>query len=343
MNTKPATDPAKDMHNNSAQSNPMLGAFFMCCFTAIAPIMDTIAKFLSNDVSAGELVFLRFTMQAGFLGFFMIAMSGFGFKFWHKPSKREIALQFLRGGFVAIAVTLIYYAVKFMPVADAIAIFFVEPLLVTLLGALLFKERIGWRRILACAIGFFGALLIIRPSFASVGWPALLPLGTALSYALYFLLTNKMSPDGHPVAIQCYTGLAAALIALPALLIGNQMGLDMFAITDPRPYWKLILLLGIIATVSHLFIPFALRYADASQIAPLQYLEIISATVLGVIVFHDIPDKISMVGIAIIMASGVFVMKREQKLQDDLEFERSPAQALVPAQSDLTIETDRPA
>ena len=180
----------------------------------------------------------------------------------------------------------------------------------------LLGEPIGPRRYVACAIGFAGALLIIQPSFEEVGLVALLPLVTALCFAFYMILTRRMATRMHPITLQVYTGFAALALAVPLLWAFDGSGV---APLDPvwpeaREFW-LLLALGVFATLAHVCISFALAFAPASLLAPIQYLEIVSATILGFYVFGDLPDALAFAGIALIVASGLFVFVRERKLE----------------------------
>ena len=177
-------------------------------------------------------------------------------------------------------------------------------------------EQIGPRRYIACVIGFTGALFIIQPSFKEVGFAAFLPLVTALTFAFYMILTRQMATRMHPITLQGYTGIAALTIALPLLFAFDGSG---FGPLDP--IWPdqrqviLLVILGLIATLSHVFISFALSLAPASLIAPIQYLEIVSATILGYYIFNDLPDAMTFLGIFLIVGSGLFVFFRERHLE----------------------------
>ena len=203
-----------------------------------------------------------------------------------------------------------------MPIADAIAIFFVEPLILTLISAVFLGEKIGWRRLAAVAVGFIGALIVIRPSFINVGWPALLPLATAFCFAIYLALTRSLANDVGPLAIQALTGYAGCLTLSIAIGLGMLFGIDAALPIWPTPrQWSLLIVLGVIATGAHLLIVMAFRLTSASILAPFQYLEIISATLLGLLIFGDFPQPITWLGVAIIVGSGLFVYWRERRLQ----------------------------
>ena len=226
-----------------------------------------------------------------------------------------MGLHLVRSALLMIATACFFTAVRYMPIADAIAIFFVEPFILTLLGAWLLGEQVGMRRYVACTIGFGGAMLIIQPSFQELGAVSLLPLITALLFAFYMILTRRMATRMHPVTLQAYTALAALIIALPVLWSFNGSG-----IAPLDPSWpearelKLLAALGVIATISHICISFALSMAPASVLAPLQYLEIVGATFFGFYIFGDLPDALTFVGITLIVGSGLYVFVRERSL-----------------------------
>ena len=288
-----------------------LGILLMVGFSLIAPVMDSFAKLIGGALPVAEVAAIRFFAQAILLTPLAAAMG------WlHRPSGAEMAMHLVRAALLLIATTCFFYALHYMAVADAIAIFFVEPFILTLLGGLLLGEAIGPRRYIACTVGFAGALLIIRPSFQDVGAIALLPLVTALLFAFYMILTRRMATRMHPITLQAYTGLAALVLAVPVLAALNGSG---HALLDPewpaaREAWLLVGL-GLCATASHICISFALKFAPASTLAPVQYFEIVTATALGFYIFGDLPDATAFCGIALIVASGLFVFLRERHLE----------------------------
>ena len=228
-------------------------------------------------------------------------------------SGRDALLFLLRGALILISTACIVGAVKFMPIADAIAIVFVEPLILTLVGGFLLGEEIGWRRITASVLGFVGCLMVIQPSFQAFGWVAFLPLGTAVAFGAYILLSRTMAQRLHPVTLQTYTGLAALSLALPCLLLGE---LTSFALLDPvlpsGIFWIWLFGGGIAATISHVFLSYALRITPTTVIAPMQYLEIVTAAFFSYLVFGDFLNGIALIGAAIIVCAGLFVFWREQ-------------------------------
>ena len=287
---------------------PLLGIFLMIAFAIIAPAMDALAKLAGQAIPVGETLAFRFSVQT-----LLLIPLGLILGVLARPSARQAMWHVVRAALILIATGFFFTALRFMAIADAIAIFFVEPFIVTLMGAAFLGEGIGWRRILACAIGFVGALIVIRPSFAALGPVALFPLGTAVTFALYMILNRRTAKHLHPVAIQAWTALAAFCLVLPILIYFQGSGVAPFDPVMPEgKYWYYLIGVGVTASVTHLLLTGALRLAPAGTIAPLQYLEIIAATAFGYLIFSDFPDAQTFVGIAIIVSSGLYVIWRER-------------------------------
>ena len=215
---------------------------------------------------------------------------------------------------MAMVTVLFVLALESMHVADAMAIFFVEPMFLTLLSGLILREKVGWRRYAACAVGFIGALFVIQPSFEALGWVAFLPLGVAFLFAFYLILTRQLSQDEEPMLMQAYTGVSGAVFLGAVLLIFDPLDVRVFQITPPPSsmLWLMLAVFGLIATVNHLILVQAFKRAPASILAPIQYLEIVTGVILGWMIWDYVPNALKWVGIAIIVASGLFIIWRER-------------------------------
>ena len=286
----------------------LLGISCMIAFSAIAPIMDAFAKATPDYIPVMEILAFRFGIQ----GLCLVPLA-LALRMAHRPGPRELGLHLMRAVLIVVATGLFFTAIRYMPIANAIAIFFVEPFILTLLGGLLLGEDVGWRRIVACMVGFGGAIFVIQPSFQDLGLVALFPLGTALCFALYMVMTRNMARATHPITLQAYTALAAMVIIGPLLLAFDGTGNALLDPAMPQGFavWTL-LAVGLLSTVSHLFISFSVRLAPAATVAPLQYLEIVAATAVGYWWFGDFPDTLTWVGIVIIVGSGLYVFARER-------------------------------
>jgi len=202
---------------------------------------------------------------------------------------------------------------------DAIAIAFVMPFIMLLLGYFVLNETIGTHRIVACAVGFAGTLLVIQPSFAVVGWPALLPLGVAVDFALFMLVTRQIARQTDPIALQAVSGGIALIMLIPFILCGAfapdhspfNAALQIVMPTEISTFIYL-LLIGFLGTVGHLLMTWSLRYAPSATLAPMQYLEIPFATLIGWLIFRDVPNGLAAVGIVITVFAGLYIILREQ-------------------------------
>ncbi|WP_425098881.1 DMT family transporter [Tropicibacter sp. S64] len=299
------------MTQSQAPAQTTLGILFMLAFCILAPMMDSFAKATPHEVPVSQILAARFTIQVVLLyPVALIAGLAMG------VTLRDSGLHLARAAALLASTACFFTAIRAMPIADAIAIFFVEPFILTLLGALFLGEPVGWRRVAASAVGFSGALLVIRPSFSDLGAVAFLPLGTAFLFAIYMLLTRAMSQRLNPIVLQAHTALAASIMIVPPLWIMDGSGV---ALMDPvwpegKAVWTLAGL-GIVATLSHLMLTKALRLAPAGLVAPLQYLEIVGAAVIGYFAFGDFPTPLTFVGIGIIVASGLYIIHRERALE----------------------------
>ena len=272
------------------------------------PGIDAIAKWLAGSVSSGQVTWSRFFFQIILMVPLLLRTRGA----WFTPA---LWLHAARGAMIAFATLFFFTGLAYLPMADAIAIFFIEPLLVTLLSALFFGEAIHWRRISAISIGFIGALIIIRPTFADVGFAALLPVAAAVCFSFYIVLTRKLVTNEDPIRLQFFAGIFGCLVMTLALGYGSVSGIEVLQVSAPSPgEWLLLITLGVVATACHLLVTYAYRLASIGILAPFQYVEIIGATVLGLLVFGDFPDAITWLGIAIIVGSGMYVFHRESQL-----------------------------
>ena len=277
------------------------------------PGIDAIAKWLSGAVSSGQVTWSRFFFQIVFMSPLLLRTRGP----WLTPS---LLLHAARGSMIAGATLCFFTGLAYLPLADAIAIFFIEPLMVTLLSALFFGEAIHWRRISAIAFGFAGALIVIRPTFADVGYAALFPVGAASCFSIYILLTRKLVTNEDPVRLQFFAGIFGCLVMSLALAWGSGKDVGILDVVWPSfDQWALLAALGLIAAICHLLVVYAYRLATIGLLAPFQYIEIIGATVLGLLVFGDFPDATTWIGISIIVASGLYVFHRESKLAANTE------------------------
>lgn len=289
---------------------PLLGITLMLGFCLLAPMGDALGKILSGTVPLNMILLARFGVQAVILLPLAVVLGK------SLTMSRRIAwLMTIRTVLHIIGIGTMIVSLRYLPLADAVAIAFVMPFIMLLLGKYVLGEEVGARRLIACIIGFCGTLLVIQPSFAAVGAPALLPLIVALVFALFMLTTRQIARDIDPISLQAVSGVLACAILSVAYLVPTVNDLPDLQILRPtNPELLLLALAGLIGTVAHLFMTWSLRFAPSATLAPMQYLEIPVATVIGYLVFSDWPNPMAMTGIAITIASGLYVIAREQRI-----------------------------
>ena len=280
----------------------------MLGFCLTAPLLDVAAKLAASSVPVGQITAARFVVQcvlmAPFIWFMGLTL---------KVARGQWLALVLRALLLLSATFCFIAAIRVMPLADALAIVFVAPFIVLLLGKFYLQEDVGPRRVGAALVGFVGVLFVIQPSFAAFGAVAFIPLGTAVAFALYILMTRGLSRQMHPVTLQFHTGLVASLFCLPVLLLAEGTGSDLFDSVWPMGVaWLWLFGVGFFATLSHMMMTYALSLAPSATLAPLQYFELPVATLLGYLVFSDFPNRLSLIGIAIIIGAGLYMVHRER-------------------------------
>ena len=287
-----------------------LGVAMMLAFCAIAPLIDVSSKIAVQVVTVTQVTFFRMVFQALLMVPVVLLL--------RQPlavSPAMARLLALRAAMLIGSTYAFVAAVEVMPIADALAIVFVEPFLLLLLGWLVFGDHVGPRRLAASVTGFIGVLLVIQPNFAAFGVVALYPLICAAFFAAYVLLTRRITREVQPESMQFHTAWMGTVLMLPVLALGHGAGIASLTLSNPGAgIWLALFGVGLAASVSHMAITYALRFAPSATIAPLHYLEIVTAVFFGWMFFGDWPNPLSWAGIAIIVASGLYIILRERRL-----------------------------
>lgn len=276
-----------------------IGILLMIAAMLIMPVMDAGAKLLTPRLPIWEIVWARFFAHSLWAAPLFLAR--------HRPSDLfagQVGLQLFRSSLIVPATALYFAAIAVMPLADALAVFFVYPCIATMLAPIVLGDRVGVWRWTATIVGFIGALVVIQPGAEVISEGALLVLAGAVFIAVYGLLTRKLAGQAPPMVTLMMTGLLGLAVTTP------------FAFANWVPptaaEWGLFLVIGLSSSVGHWLMIEAYERAPVSVIAPLGYIEIVTATLLGFLLFADFPSSTTWLGIAIIVASGLIIGWRER-------------------------------
>jgi S-adenosylmethionine uptake transporter len=305
MSVQPTGAPAQA----SAASPPASPSWRLAML--IIPSMDILSKLLSKEINGIQVAQWRFGFQALYILPLLL---------WLKGVCRPRAEAHRDSTCCAqcswpVRSPASSRRLTWMSVPDAIAVFFVEPLILTILSGLILKEQVGWRRRIAVGVGFIGALDRHSAQLRVFGPVSLLPVCTAFLFANYLLLTKTLAAHEDPLTMQFFSGVAGFAVLSAISWAGGHGGHRRSSMVWPTPQqWMLLAGVGLIATICHLMIVHAFKRAPASVLAPFNYLEIVSATLLSYLVFQDVPDAWKWLGISIIVGSGLYVWWRERQL-----------------------------
>jgi drug/metabolite transporter (DMT)-like permease len=246
----------------------------------VMPANDAVVKHLAASLPVGQLAWARF-----FVNFLLLAPLAL----WQHGRKAlrggRPGLQLARGGLITASNLLFIAGLAYVPLAQAISLVFVAPLAVAILSPWALGERVGRLGWVAAATGFLGALIIIRPGFGSASLASLLPLTAGLSFAAYLLITRKLAGTAPALVTQTMTAAVGAVITSLLLPL-------VWVAPDPVEL-GLMLAIGGLSCAGHLLITMAHEHAPAATLAPLTYLGIVSATVLGYLIFDEWPDLLT--------------------------------------------------
>jgi drug/metabolite transporter (DMT)-like permease len=280
--------------------NSLLGVLLMLAAMSILPFIDVIAKYLGNEgLPVPVIVWGRLVFGVIFVAPFLFAR--------HGPSgivPDQPFMHMARGALMCFATFAFFLALRYLPIADTLAIFFVQPLLITAFSPLLLGEHVGVRRWAAVAVGFVGTLIIIRPGFQEFNLGVPLALAAGVAFALNMILTRMAAGKSPPLMMIFHTNGFALIIASAALAWFWQM---------PTPaQWGFLALLAAVAAFGHYLIVIAYGHGEASLLAPLGYTEMVTAVIAGWYFFGDFPDKWTFLGSAILIASAIYIAQRER-------------------------------
>ncbi|MGH6622259.1 MAG: DMT family transporter [Alphaproteobacteria bacterium] len=285
----------------SAQPTPIRGILLLMSGSAVLVLSDAITKLLTARYPVGQIICIRavFTL----IPILLLAWHAGGL---HTLRIRNVPMQIVRAGCAVASSALFIAGLIFLPLADCTALAFSGPLFVTALATPMLGEKVGWRRWSAVCVGFMGVLIMLRPTGGSLQWAALLPVLGAVAGAFRDTITRKVRLTASPLAVLAFTMAAMALAGLWTLPFGWEpvAGNDLLLLATSG-----ILLGGAQYLVIHAF-----YLAEASVIVPFKYMSLIWAALLGYAMWGDVPNRWLIVGAALVVGSGLYIMHRESRL-----------------------------
>ena len=263
-------------------------------------IQDTISKYLTRYYPASMILWVRYLIHVALFLAIVLPRKGTS-----AIRTERLPIQLLRGAIMALSALFFTLALKYIPLAEASAIAYISPILVTLLAVLILKEKMEKGLWGALFFSFAGVLILIRPGSDLFTWAAFLPLVNAVTFATYQILTRHLSGLESPYSLMFYPGLMGLLMysfSLPSTWV------------TPENAWHIFLLiaLGVLAVSSQILMIKAFEIAPASRLAPFGYTQLIWTTLFGYLFFGDFPDQWSLAGIGILIVSGIYCANHQR-------------------------------
>ena len=275
---------------------------------ATLSIGDALVKTMAGQWPATAVATLRYTSAA--FGLALLVALTEGRRAFRVPKPW---LQLGRGAGVSVATICFFLAVMTIPLADATAIQFTSPIITAMLAPLFLKERTTAAVWLAMALAFAGVLVVLRPNVLALGAAALYPLGAAAGMACLMICNRKAAGAASPLAMQFYAALMAAPILIAATLLLAATGLSQFQVgVPPASVVVKCLIVACTATVAHMLIYMAAVRASAAIVAPMTYVQLPVAAVLGWLVFGMAPDLSSFAGAGLIIGGGLLLWRAQK-------------------------------
>ncbi len=286
-------------------NRPAAGIGYAVIAMALFSAMDAVGKWLVADFSTFQVLALRGLFSIVLLLPFLVRGTGIVGVLRTQNLKGQILRSLLGVG----AMFGFFSALRYLPLADATAIGFSGSLFMAALSVPLLGERVGIRRWAAILVGFGGVLIIVQPGSSAFQVASLLVLLSALLYALMMIATRWLSRTESNVSMVLYHSLVATVIGVAALP---------FVWISPDPLeWGLFAVMGIFATLAHLALAQAFRLAPVAVVGPFEYSTLLWATIIGFIVWQEVPGPNVCYGSVLLVAAGIFILYRETKIASD--------------------------
>jgi drug/metabolite transporter (DMT)-like permease len=302
----PAPEPQPEGRSAPARADhPFKGIALILLSTIFLGTSDVTSKYLSATLPSVEIAWIRFVVFA----IIMVPAMVPGTRIYSLRTT-SVPLQLLRGAALLGSSFFFITGLRYLPIAEASATGFVAPIFVTALSIIFLSEKVGVRRWIATATGLFGVLVILRPGTSAFHVAAFLPIISAFCWAGTLIMTRMMSGKEHSSTIMTYSSIA---------------GVAILSVMAPfawvTPTWHDIMfgiLVGVASTAGQWIVVLAFRYADASVLAPFSYTQLLWVSLLGFLVFREVPDTWTIVGAGFIVASGLYTAHRERVRRSQL-------------------------
>ena len=281
------------------QDQTVKGIFALILATLLFASQDAITKHLISTMPVAQLMFVRYF----FFALFALVYASRKTRLRHVFHSYWPKLQFLRGLLIAGEMALFAYTLKYLGIAEMHTIFACFPLIITVLSVPILGEQVGWRRWLAVSVGFIGTLIIIQPGSGVFSPFAMTALACALMFAIYNIITRKVSRQDSLETSLLYFGVVGFLVTLLAVPFFWQ------PMSNTEILW--LLMISIISIFSHLLLIKSLELAPAVILQPFNYFILVWAMVIGYSFYGEVLDTTTLVGASLVIGSGVYIARRE--------------------------------
>jgi drug/metabolite transporter (DMT)-like permease len=285
---------------NNSSDRPLAGIAMMLVGIAGFAVMDATIKWLTADYPVPQVIALRSWFGLPFLILLAMREGGLPALKTHRP-----LVHFGRYALVMLLSLSFFWALSAMKLVDAVAIAFAAPIIITALSVPLLKEAVGPRRWIAIGVGFCGVLIMLRPGIGVFQWAALAALGSALVYSLLMVTTRVYKSTESTAALMLYPQLGMS--------ISGIVMVNFFWVTPTMLDLGLFALAGFFGSIGVMCLTHAFRLAPVAAIAPFEYTALVWATLLGFLVWGELPDGVTLVGVSIVVASGLYIIYRETR------------------------------
>jgi drug/metabolite transporter (DMT)-like permease len=297
-------------HPHGAHAADRLRAIgLMCLALVVFSALDTSAKYLATGalIPIAEIAWVRFLGHFALMLPILFALSPGELLATKKPK-----LELLRSVLMAATTACNFFALEYLRLDQAVTVMFLAPLLVALLAGPLLGEWVGWRRLAAILVGFFGVVIVVHPGLGSLNPAFVFAFGSMLTNTFFMLMTRYLAAHDKPLVMLFYSVLVGTFALAP-------VALWQWVWPQAIGQWLLLCALGLLGGIGQYLFVHAYRLAPASSVSPFLYLQLLTNVAFGYAVFGDLPDVWTLVGSSVIIASGVYLLHRERVMRREVE------------------------